>query len=257
MGKLNFKSFGQGEPVIIAHGLFGMLDNWKSFAKKLSEHYLVYIIDLRNHGKSPFENEMNYRVMAEDIKQFMEDEWVYKARVIGHSMGGKVMMQLAREYEDMIEQMVIVDIAPVKYIGDHGNIFDALLSVNLKLAKERKEVQLHIEKYIDDPGVIQFLMKNLSRNKSGGFNWKMNIDVIHKSYQSILDFEPFASPCDVNTLFIKGSNSNYIDSQNINIIEDQFSNSKIEVIDNAGHWVHADQPKILLQSCLDYFISNN
>jgi len=258
MDKLNFKSFGEGEPIIIAHGLFGMLDNWKTFAKKLADHYLVYIIDLRNHGKSFFNDEMTYKAMAEDIRLFMEDEWIYEARMMGHSMGGKVMMELAKSNEDMIQQMVVVDIAPVKYKGDHRAIFKALMSANIKTSTERREIQAHLEKTILNTSVVQFLMKNLSRNvKEGGFSWKMNLQTIYDYYEDILDFERFEEKCEVDTLFIKGEKSEYITSENLEIISSQFSNAKVKTIEDSGHWVHADKPTILLEECLRYFSTIN
>ena len=102
---LNYKSFGQGEPLIILHGLFGTLDNWQTVAKKLAEQYWVFIVDQRNHGRSPHDPEMNYKIMAEDLQQFMEQQWIHKAFVLGHSMGGKTAMQFAIDYPEMVESV--------------------------------------------------------------------------------------------------------------------------------------------------------
>lgn len=121
--ELNYKEFGQGDPLIILHGLFGTLDNWQTIAKKLAKHYSVYLIDQRNHGRSPHHDEFDYVVMAEDLHEFMESQWIYKAHILGHSMGGKTAMQFAMEYPDMIDQLIIIDIAPKKYQGGHQLIF--------------------------------------------------------------------------------------------------------------------------------------
>ncbi|MFT6149648.1 MAG: pimeloyl-ACP methyl ester carboxylesterase, partial [Saprospiraceae bacterium] len=110
--ELNYKQFGQGEPIIILHGLFGTLDNWQTIAKQLAEHYMVYIIDQRNHGKSPHDDAFSYQILADDLKHFMESKWIYKATIIGHSMGGKTAMRFALDNPDMVDKLVIVDIAP-------------------------------------------------------------------------------------------------------------------------------------------------
>ena len=117
MLELNYKEFGQGEPLIILHGLFGTLDNWQTIAKKLAEHYTVFIVDQRNHGRSPHHADFNYQLMAEDLRDFMEARWAYQATVIGHSMGGKTAMQFALTYPDMVEKLVVVDIGPQQYVG--------------------------------------------------------------------------------------------------------------------------------------------
>ncbi len=136
---LNYKTFGSGEPVIILHGLFGMLDNWKTMAKRLAEHYTVYIVDQRNHGRSPHTDEINYPLMAEDLRLFMENNWLYHAHLIGHSMGGKTVMQFALDNPDMTDRLVVIDIAPKAYTSNHDAIFDALLSVDISSLGSRKK----------------------------------------------------------------------------------------------------------------------
>ena len=159
--ELNHKTFGAGDPIIILHGLFGTLDNWQTVAKKLAEHFMVYIVDQRNHGRSAHVEGQNYKLMAEDLADFMEENWMHNAHIIGHSMGGKTAMQFAADYPDMLNKLVVVDIAPKAYEGGHQTIFDALLSVNMEKVQTRKEVEEQLSKYIDDAGVRLFLMKNL------------------------------------------------------------------------------------------------
>ncbi len=245
--ELNYKEFGQGEPVIILHGLFGTSDNWQTLAKKLAEHYSVYILDLRNHGRSPHEDEFNYKVMAKDLKDFMESHWIYSARIIGHSMGGKVAMQFATDHPDMVEKLVIVDIANESYKGGHEVIFNALLGLDLEKIENRKEADAFLATQIEDFGVRQFLLKNLTRSKAGNYIWKMNLPVIYENYQAILSKIEGEEEFDGATLFIKGGLSKYITETNFETTKDFFPNAKLETIENVGHWVHAEAPKELLE----------
>jgi pimeloyl-ACP methyl ester carboxylesterase len=128
---LKFKTYGQGEPVIILHGLFGTADNWQTIGKRLSEQYSVFLPDQRNHGRSPHDPAMNYDLMADDLLHLMESNWMFKARIVGHSMGGKTAMKFALKYPDMVEKLVVVDIAPKAYQGGHQEIFEAMLSLDL------------------------------------------------------------------------------------------------------------------------------
>lgn len=249
--ELNFKQFGQGDPIIILHGLFGMLDNWQTIAKKLAENYSVFILDQRNHGKSPHHPDFDYTIMADDLKCFMESNWIYNAHLIGHSMGGKTVMQFALEYADMIDKLIVVDIAPKKYEGGHQLIFEALHSLDLNKIENRKDAETQLEEKIPQFGVRQFLLKNLNRKKEGGYAWKMNLDAIHKNYENILaNIEGEAT--ETETLFLKGEKSRYIQEHDKADIETLFPNAKINTIPNAGHWVHAEQPKILLEEILNF-----
>lgn len=245
--ELNYKEFGQGEPLIILHGLFGTSDNWQTLAKQFAENYTVFILDLRNHGRSPHEDEFNYKVMAEDLKEFMESHWIYEARVIGHSMGGKTAMQFALDYPDMVEKLVVVDIANQKYEGGHESIFNALLSLDLNKIENRKMADDFLKNQIEDFGVRQFLLKNLTRNKEGQYEWKMNLPIIYKNYQAILNKIEGDEPFENATLFIKGGLSKYITDDNFTTTQQLFLNAKLKKIENVGHWVHAEAPKELLQ----------
>lgn len=251
--ELNFKEFGQGDPVIILHGLFGTLDNWQTIAKQLAKNYTVYIVDQRNHGRSPHDDEFSYPIMAEDLQVFMESKWIYKAHIIGHSMGGKTAMEFALNYPDMVDKLVIVDIAPKAYEGGHQIIFDALFSVDLTALTNRKEADEVLAQKIEDYGVRQFLLKNLSRTKEGAYQWKMNLPVIYKHYQAILASISVEATFDKETLFIKGEKSNYIQEVDKETIERYFPKASIRMVEGSGHWVHAEKPKELLDLVLQYF----
>lgn len=246
--ELNYKEFGQGDPIIILHGMFGTSDNWQTIAKKLAENYSVYIIDLRNHGRSPHDDEFNYQVMAEDLKDFMESHWIYSARIIGHSMGGKTAMQFATDYPDMVEKLVVVDIANESYEGGHEVIFNALLGLDLGKTESRKEADAFLQTQIEDFGVRQFLLKNLTRNKAGKYVWKMNLLVIHQNYHAILSAIEGDEIYEGATLFVKGGLSTYITEANFATSKHFFPNAQLETIENVGHWVHAEAPKKLLET---------
>lgn len=239
--KLNYKSFGQGTPVIILHGLFGMLDNWLTVAKDLSEHYQVFILDLRNHGKSPHTDQFSYALMAEDLLHFMDENWIYKAHIIGHSLGGKLAMAYAIDHEDRIDKMIVVDIAPKSYTGDHYEIFNALTRLDTDTISNRKEIHEILSRRIPDFGVRQFLMKNLKRRKEGGFQFKMNLKSLRENYPDILKGLNLTETISTKTLFVRGSLSPYISDNDWQDIEGWFPNSALRSIENAGHWVHADQ----------------
>ena len=250
--ELNYKVFGEGEPVIILHGLFGMLDNWQTFAKLLAENYMVYIVDQRDHGKSPHTEEFSYHLLANDLHEFMTSQWIYEARLIGHSMGGKTVMQFADEYPDMVEQMVVVDIAPVKYKAGHNDVFDALFAIDIDKLSDRKQAESILAQYISEDGVRQFLMKNLQRRKEGGYRWKMNLELLYKEYQNILSgIGP--SKNDVDALFISGGLSDYIDDNAKEAINAKYSHVNTVTIADAGHWVHAQKPRELLEIVNTYF----
>lgn len=250
--ELNYKTFGQGPPLVILHGLFGMLDNWQTLAKRFAEHFSVYIIDQRNHGKSPHSDEMSYPLMAEDLQRFLESQWMFKAHILGHSMGGKTAMQFALNYPDWVDRLVIVDILPSAGEGGHELIFDAMLGLDLNSIVNRKEAEQALEVKISEYGIRQFLLKNLSRDKStGGYRWKMNLQALHQHYQEILNAltgDPFDEDC----LFIKGERSNYITSETWDEALALFPNANLETINEAGHWVHADAPDELYEKVLKF-----
>lgn len=256
MIQLNYKEYGEGPPVLILHGLFGTLDNWQTIAKGLSDHFTVFILDLRNHGKSPHTDGVyDYPTLAEDIATFMQERWIFNAHIIGHSMGGKVAMQLAMHYPDLVKKLVVVDIAPKKYSGGHELAFEALNQLDLDTLKDRKEAETFLMYALhNDTSTVQFLMKNLSRQtdaEGGGFEWKMNLPVLNRDYKILMDTvagEPFEN----DTLFIRGSESAYIKDSDFTIIHQFFPHAQVATIEQAGHWVHADKPKELFDVIMSF-----
>ena len=239
------REFGQGSPVLILHGLFGFSDNWQTIAKGLATAHTVVTPDLRNHGRSPHVPGHHYPELAEDVRVFLEAHWMFTTAVVGHSMGGKVAMQLALHNPDLVDRLVVVDIGPGQAEDNQGNIFQALLGLDLTKISVRQEADDYLLPLVPDLVTRQFLLKNITRQADGTFGWKMNLPVLWQHYADILapvSGDPFDKP----TLFVRGSRSDYIQDQDLPMIRTLFPQAELVTIAGAGHWVHADQPLALL-----------
>jgi pimeloyl-ACP methyl ester carboxylesterase len=244
------REIGEGSPIVILHGLFGSSDNWLSIAKVLSETHKVYTVDQRNHGQSPHSDEFNYPMMADDLKGFIEEHQIVNPIIIGHSMGGKVAMQFAVNNPAMLEKLIIVDIGPKAYPVHHDRILEGLCALPMADLKSRGDADKHLAEYVSDMGTRQFLLKNIGRN-SEGFFWKINLSVIRDNIEIIghgLQGDTFDKP----TFFINGKNSNYIVKGDQALIEEHFPNVEFSTIENAGHWVHAEQPADFLKVVMEF-----
>ncbi len=244
--ELNYKVYGQGRPIIILHGLFGSLDNWATIGRKLGEEYMVYLVDQRDHGKSPHTDTFNYDVLAEDLRVFMEENWMHEAVLIGHSMGGKTVMRFALDNEDMVDKLIVLDMAPKQYPNRHQNVFDAMKAIDLDALEHRKDAgPVLLEKLDGDNATTAFLLKNILREKDGGFRWKMNVELLEKEYDHIVAPMPTDYTFEGPTLFVKGTKSSYITEQDETLIHSLFPLAEIGTID-AGHWLHAEKPEELM-----------
>jgi pimeloyl-ACP methyl ester carboxylesterase len=248
---LFFREVGNGEPLIILHGLFGSCDNWLTLGKLFGEQFHTYVVDQRNHGRSPHTNEWSYELMADDLKEFMQQQNIQKATLIGHSMGGKVVMTFAQKYEQYINKLIVADIAPRYYAPHHQSVIAALQAVNLPTIKSRKEAEDVMMGVLQDNDVVQFLMKNLYR-EGDSYAWRMNLPVIIEKIENIGAAQTFEKPVSVPTLFVRGSRSNYIRSEDEATIQQNFSDVKIVTIENAGHWVQAEQPQAFFDVVVEF-----
>lgn len=250
--QLHFKEYGQGRPVVLLHGLFGSSDNWHPIALRLAESFRVLALDHRNHGQSPHSSEMDYPVMAADVDRFMAAQGLDRARVIGHSMGGKTAMQLALHFPARVEKLVVADMAPRAYAAAHDQIFTALLGLDLPRYQQRVEIEAALAPAIPNPVLRRFLLKNLGRNEEGGFYWKINLPDIAQNYwrlrEPVAGDAPFGRP----VLFIRGGKSKYLLPADEPLIREWFPAAEIRTIPEAGHWVHADQPAEFLRLILDF-----
>lgn len=251
--ELNFKMFGEGKPVIILHGVFGMLDNWQHFAKVLSKDYWVITVDIRNHGRSPHSDIFNYDVMVSDLMQLLDKNHIKKPHIIGHSMGGKLGMHFALEHFENLQKLIVIDIGIKKTLSRHNSIFNALCSLDLSTFKNRNEIDFELEKTISIWKIRQFLLKNIIRDKeNGGYKWKMNLKIIRKNYETISEAVSHDYPYEGEALFIKGEISDFIlEKDKIDILE-LFPNAQFKTIPNSGHWVHAEETEKLIEVVKDY-----
>lgn len=249
--KLNLQIHGEGEPLIIMHGLFGTLENWGSQIKAFAEHFKVYAVDMRNHGRSPHSDEISYPLMAADILELMDDQGLEKAHILGHSMGGKAAMQLALNHPERIDKLIVVDIAPVQYPHHHTDVFKGLNSVPLASLKSRGEADQLLSQHIDEPSVRQFLLKNLYRNEQKQFAWRMNLPALEQCYDAI-SLPPEGQAYQAPMLFIKGEQSDYITPDYRDAVLSLFPKASYKVIQGTGHWPHAEKPAVFTSLVLKY-----
>lgn len=240
--ELNYKSLGSGYPLIILHGLFGSLDNWISLARMFGEEYTTYIVDLRNHGKSPRADTHSYPEMAADLIEFMDQQHISKAYLLGHSMGGKVVMEAALAHPERVSGLIIADMAPVQYNPHHAQIFKALQAIDPAKISNRNEAEQIMLPFIPEAGVRQFLLKNIDRNPEGSYAWKMNLPVLIRDYDKILEEISPGRKYSGPSLSIRGEKSGYVQDHQLPDFRELFPELEIETIPNAGHWVHAEAP---------------
>jgi len=252
--KLNFKILGEGQPLIVLHGLFGMLDNWQTLGKRWAENYQVILVDLRNHGHSPHDSELNYQVMMDDLEELTDDLFLDEINIIGHSMGGKLAMKFAQTYPELMCKLIVADIGPRKYPIHHHQILEGLLSVNLDKMKSRQEVKEQLSHYINQDHIIQFFLKNLYWKEKGVLAWRFNLESVAENIQNVGD-DLLANKFEKPTLFIRGGNSNYILDEDIPDIKTAFPDSRVATIPGAGHWLHAENPQMFFELVDDFLKS--
>jgi esterase len=248
------RTYGQGPPIVILHGLFGFSDNWQTIAKALADQYTVITIDQRNHGRSPHLPSHTYHDLSSDLHEFLNENWIFQSIVIGHSMGGKAAMQFALDHPDMVSALVVIDIAPGQSKTRQDDVIAALTTLDLIKNNDRLVIEEQLMASLGDIGTVKFLLKNLTRNPEGQLEWKMNLSVLSAAHDDILapiTGQKYEGP----VLFVKGERSGYITDADRMEIERHFPNAQIVTIKDAGHWVHADQPQALLRVLADFFHS--
>lgn len=251
--KLHYRIIGEGNPVLLLHGLFGMSDNLQSFGRQLAEkNHQVIIVDLRNHGQSPHDEVHSYQAMADDIIELMQNLNLNKVDIIGHSMGGKVVLKLLNSHAEKINKAVVIDIAPWFYPVHHREILDALLSIDLNILRTRKEVERALGEKIKDQGTLFFLLKNLYWLAPDQLAWRFNLHAINRQIEVIGEDTWPDQVISTPVLFIRGEKSNYIDPYRMNEITKWYPQADLTEIKNSGHWVHAENPADLLAVVGEY-----
>ena len=258
--ELYFKEIGQGRavgaPLVMLHGLFGSSDNWLGVAPKLAQHARVFLVDLRNHGLSPHSDEMSYSLMAEDIAEFQDGRRIERAKVLGHSLGGKVAMQFALTFPARVDRLVVVDIAPRANPPEHEPVFKALLALDLKQFHSRTAIEAALAPAIPDLTLRRFLLKNVGHN-GPTYKWKIPLDSIFANYprlcEGIAPGNPHPHVFPEPTLFLRGGKSPYISDADAPQIRQLFPQGTIETIPTARHWVHADAPEEFVRCVSAFF----
>lgn len=255
--ELNYKQHStEGPPMLVLHGLFGSLSNWNWHARKWAADFAVYTLDIRNHGASPHDEQMDYDVMAEDLRRFMDDHGMDDCLLLGHSMGGKAAMQFALRYPERVRALVVADISPVTYDdedSEHDDIFSGLLAINLDIVHSRKQADGVLEEYVEDEQVRQFLLSNLTRDRDGQFHWRINLPVLDRCYDKLRLGVDANDPYQGPVLFLKGDTSNYIDESHRDTVLRLFPSADIKVLKQAGHWLHAEKPESFNRLVTEFF----
>jgi len=251
MDLLHYSEIGDGEPLIILHGLFGSSKNWQSLARVFSAHFKVFSLDLRNHGQSFHHDEMNYVVMAEDAIRLIRHIGIDSCSLIGHSMGGKTAILLAFKYPNLVSRLVVADIAPVIYSHAHHLLIEPILSLALDQLQSRSAVDQALQRDISDTMLRNFLLQNLERNGEQ-WRWKVNWAAIDRQMHQLTEFSnlPVDWKINIPSCFIRGENSEYIGAAEEAEIKSHFEQVTIQTISNAGHWLHAEQPEQFSQIAL-------
>ncbi len=244
---------GSGKPLCILHGFLGMSDNWKTLGSRYAENgFEVHLIDQRNHGRSFWSEEFNYDLLAKDLFDYLNNKNIQKTALIGHSMGGKTVMQFACTYPQLTEKLLVADIAPRFYPPHHHDILSALNHLELDKIETRGDADDQLKKYLKNFGVRQFLLKNLYRTKDSKFGLRMNLAVLSEKMEEVGENISSSEHYDGPTLFLKGSKSEYVSDPDSAQIKRHFPNAKIEVIDNAGHWLHAENPEQFFEKSFQF-----
>jgi esterase len=255
--KLNYIEQGSGAAVILMHGMFGSLSNLGNLAKLLAQSYRVISVDLRNHGDSPHEDDMDLALMAADIVDLISDLDLSSTILIGHSLGGKIAMQVALNNPQLVKQLVVADISPVDYPQtNNAPVLDALSALSGLQLVSRHAADEIMSQHIADQMTRAFLLKNLTRNAEGQFVLKLNISSIVKNYATTLVAAPAGMPFEGPALFLKGETSAYIQEKHRPVIDELFPNAQLQVIAGAGHWLHAEKPDAFNNLVNSFLVAN-
>lgn len=242
--QLHYQTLGQGQPLVLLHGLFGSGDNWGTVARHFSQHYQVISVDLRNHGRSPHSDSHTYTDMADDLLELCDALGLERIHLLGHSMGGKVAMQFATQHPDRVEKLIVVDMALRAYADEHTHLIDAMLAVDLTTMQSRSEVDKALSSKIPEAMVRQFLLMNLVKT-GDSLTWRINLPALKTNYPSLTQAVCEHARYEKPSLFIRGERSDYVQDHDIAQIKTHFTQAQFVTLPT-GHWVHAEQPQAFI-----------
>ncbi|MEM1077581.1 MAG: alpha/beta fold hydrolase [Pseudomonadota bacterium] len=240
---LNTLTYGDapGTPLLIVHGLFGSAKNWGAISKQLATQHKVIAVDLRNHGDSPHTPTHSYPDLAMDLAEVI-DAHGGRAHVLGHSMGGKAAMVLALTQPEMVESLLVADIAPVRYDRTQSGFIDAMESVDLAVVSKRSDADKALVAAVPDLPTRAFLTQSLDLRAEGGPRWRLNLTTLRREMPLIMGFPEMKGSYDGPTLFLRGGNSDYVLPAHQGEIDRLFPTATLDEIPGAGHWLHAEAP---------------
>ncbi len=254
---LHATQFGSGQPLLILHGFLGMSDNWKTFAKNISNSgFEVHLIDQRNHGRSFHSPEFSYDLMADDLERYSAHYGLNKFHLLGHSMGGKTAMYYAAKYSNRVEKLVIADIAPKYYPPHHQQILKGLSALDFNTIPSRLQADEALSTFVTEKGVRQFLLKNLYWETKDRLGLRANISVLSQKAEAVGEALPSSYLFHGPTLFLKGEKSDYITDEDSSLLKQHFPYTTLETIQNAGHWLHAENPVQFYEITRRFLIEN-
>ena len=242
--QLHTQILGQGQPLVLLHGLFGSADNWGSIAKHFSQHCQVISVDLRNHGRSPHSDTQTYPDMADDLLAVLDTLGLSQVHLLGHSFGGKVAMQFATQYPDRVNKLIVVDMAMRAYPDRYTQLMDHMLAVDLSQMASRNEVDNALKDTIPNLRVRQFLLTNLVKNEAQ-LQWRINLPALKANYATLI--AAIAVHFEQPSLFIRGERSDYVQASDIAELQQHFTQAEFVSLPT-DHWVHAEQPELFIQA---------
>jgi esterase len=242
--ELYYREKGTGAPLMMLHGLFGSGDNLGGLARALEDDFRMILVDHRNHGCSPHEDSISYTEMAADVLAVMDREGIDKAHFYGHSMGGKVAMQLALDAPERVDHMVIGDISPVAYGPHHDSILDGMAAVDAAAPQNRQGAEDILASYVAEPDVLSFLLTNWRRDKDGTWRWRLNFKVIRDQYGAIAAAVE-GNSVQIPILFLRGGDSDYVMAEHRDAILRLFPQASVRTVEGTGHWLHAEKPELV------------
>lgn len=252
---LNYEEQGSGEPVVLVHGLFGSAVNLRGIAKILSDHFRVVSVDLPNHGRSGHTQSMTYADMSAALLQVMHETGIGPASWVGHSMGGKAVMDLSLSRPDAVTRLVVMDIAPVQYTHTHAEFIDAMSALDLSKVKSRADADRALSEAIADTPTRLFLLQNLVM-QAGSFRWRLNLPVLRQYLDEIMSFPDHAgSIYEGPVLVLNGEHSGYVREVHREVFLRYFPEVTFETIPGAGHWLHAEQPDAVCAALIAFLAS--
>lgn len=261
---LNHRITGEGAPLILMHGLFGAQENLGAIARQFHTQWQVHALDLRNHGSSFHADTMDYPAMAGDVLAYMDNQGIDKACLLGHSMGGKVAMQVALQAPERVEKLIVADIAPVTYKPSHDAILEGMMQVDFTNVRSRRDADKQLAGFVETPGVRQFLLMNLERipnedQVKGGpvYRWRLNLKAIEACYGNLAAAPVGDAPYKGPVLFLKGADSAYIQEKHREDISRLFPEAQLRIIEGTGHWLHAEKTDTFVALCQTFLAGQN